>query len=98
MIAAMVAKFQLVGLAAQREPRQLMSQADSENRLPPHQPADIIHRVAAWLRISWAIREKHPIRFHRQNGCGGGLRCYHRHPASLDAQLAQEVLLDAAMV
>ena len=34
MIAAVVSELQLVGLAAEREPDQLMAQADAEDRLP----------------------------------------------------------------
>src|ERR1700686_57731 len=61
MIAAVVPKLQLEGLAPEGNSRQLMPQADAENRLPPHQPADRIDRIRARLRVAWTVREKNSV-------------------------------------
>src|ERR1035437_10397449 len=44
MVPAVVPKLQLESLAAEGNPRKLMPQADTKNRLPPHEPADRIDR------------------------------------------------------
>src|SRR4030081_4071134 len=63
MITAVVSELQLERLAAQRNSNQLMSEADSEDRLPSHQPSNAIHRVCTRLGIARAIRQKHAVRF-----------------------------------
>src|ERR1035437_5164451 len=40
MVPAVVPKLQLESLAAEGNPRKLMAEADAENRLPSHEPAD----------------------------------------------------------
>src|SRR5262249_40631108 len=54
MIAAVVPELELEGFSAQRESGQLVSQANSEDGLPPHEPADVVYRIGARLRITWS--------------------------------------------
>ncbi len=67
MIAAVMPELQLESFAAQRNPRKLMAQTDAEDRLPSHQPADVIHRIGAWLGIAGAVRQKDAVRLQRQH-------------------------------
>src|SRR5271169_6234523 len=98
MIPTMVAEFQLEGFASQRNSDQLMSQADSENRLPSHQATNVVDRVGAGLGISRAIRKKHAVRLQRQHVLRRRLSRDDRHLAAFSAQFAQNVLLDAEII
>ena len=55
MVPAMVSKLELIGLGAQRQSNELMSQTYPEYRLAAQQPPNIFLRVAAGLGISRAI-------------------------------------------
>src|ERR1700688_4658702 len=92
MVAAVVPKLQLEGLAPEGNSRQLMPQADAENRLPSHKPADRIDRIRARLRVAWTVREKNSVRLQGQHIFRRSLRRDHRHLAALAPQLAQNVL------
>src|SRR2546429_4976197 len=98
MISAVMSKFQLVGFSAQGDARQLMPQADTEDGLASHEASDIVHRVCAGLGITWAIGQKHAVRFQREHIFGWSLRRNDRHLAALATQLAQDVLLDSVIV
>ena len=67
MVAAVMSELELVGLAAECKADELMSQADAKDRRAPHQAADIILRVVAWLRIAGTVGEKNAIRLERQH-------------------------------
>src|ERR1700684_4336159 len=57
MVAAMMSELQFERLATKRNAGELMSQANAENRLPSHQPANRIHRIGTGLGIAGTIRE-----------------------------------------
>src|SRR5208337_5100421 len=98
MIPAVVAEFQFEGLAAERYAGELMSQADSEDRLASHQAPYVVDRIGAGLGIARPVRQEHAIRLQRQYVFGCGLRGDDRHLAAFSPQLAQDVLLDAEVV
>src|ERR1019366_1223865 len=98
MISAVVAEFQLEGLASERYADELMSQANSENWLPSHQAANVVDRVGTGLGISRAVREKYAVGLQRQHVLRRRLRRDYRHLAAFSPQLAQDVLLDAEVI
>src|SRR5208282_5391533 len=98
MISAVVAEFQLEGLASERYADELMAQANSEDWLPSHQAANVVDRVGAGLGISRAVRQEHSVGLQRQHVLRRGLRWDYRHLAALSAQLAHDVLLDAEVI
>src|SRR3977135_3867039 len=98
MISTMVTEFQLEGLPSERDARELMSQADSENRLPSHQTPDVVDRVRAGFGIARAVRPKHSVGLQRQHVLRRRLRRDNCHLAAFSAQLAQNILLDAEVV
>src|SRR5579872_2549821 len=98
MIPAMMPELQLERFPAQRYPRELMPQANSEDRLPPHEPSNRIDRIRAGLGIAGAVGKKYAVRFQSQHIFRWSLRRNDGHFASLAAQLAQNVLLDAEIV
>src|SRR6185437_11769005 len=98
MVAAVVAELELVGLAAQRQPDQLVPEADAEDGHAAQEPANALHRIRARLRIAGAIREKHAVRLQRQHFRRWRLGRHHLHPATVGGELAQDVALDAEVV
>src|SRR5258706_15217576 len=95
---AMVAEFQLESLASERDAGELMSQADSEDRLASHQAPNIVDRICAGFGIARSVRQEHSIGLQRQHILGRGLRGDDRHLAAFSSQLPQDVLLDAEVV
>ncbi len=98
MIAAMVAELELVGLAAQREAEQLMSQTDAEQGRLALQLADGVLGILQRLWVARAVGEEDPVRMQRQYVGGGRLRRHNRHAAVLPSQHAQNILLDAEVI
>src|ERR1700676_5573472 len=98
MIPAVVAEFQLERFTSQRDARKLMSEADSEDGLAAHEPPDVVDRVGAGLRIAGTIRQEHSVGLQREHILRSRLRRDDRHFATLSAQLAQNILLDAKIV
>src|SRR5450759_459805 len=98
MISAVVAEFQLESLSPERDARELMPQANSENRLPSHQPPNVIDRVGAGLGIAWAVRQEHYVGLKSQHVLRRRLPRDDRHLAAFSPQLAQDVLLDAKVI
>src|SRR5579863_5130129 len=98
MISAVMTEFQLKSLSAQGNACELMPQADSENRLPSHEPADGIYCVCAWLRVARAVREEDAVRLQGEHVLRLSLGRNYRHATAFAAQLAQNVLLDAEIV
>src|SRR5215469_16271083 len=98
MIAAVVSEFQLECLSAQRDARELMPQADSENRLAAHQAANRVDRIRTWFRIAGAVRQEDSIRLQCEYIFRWSLRRNDGDFASLTAQLAQNVLLDSEVI
>ena len=62
MIATVMPELELERFAAERKTRKLMAEADAEDRLAPHEAADVIYCVGAWLGIAGAVREKDAVR------------------------------------
>src|SRR5207248_11593428 len=58
MIAAMVPELQLESFAAECKAGELMSETDAKDGLTPHEAADVVHRISAWLGIAGAGGEK----------------------------------------
>src|SRR6266436_9720726 len=98
MISAVVAELQLEGLPSERNSDQLMSEADSKNRLSSHQAPNVVDGVRAGLGIAWAVRQEHAVGLQGQHVLRRGLRRDDRHLAAFSAQLTQNVLLDADVV
>src|ERR1700675_4765998 len=98
MISAVVTEFQLEGLPSERDARELMSQANSEDRLASHQAPNVVDRVGAGLGIAWAIREEYAVGLQGQHVLRRGLRRDDRHLTAFSPQFAQYVLLDAEVV
>ena len=87
MVAAMMSKFQLVGLAAKRKTNQLMSQTNAEHRLASGKLADILLRVGQGLGIAGSIRQENTVRLERQHIFRRGLGRNHRDPAGSRASM-----------
>src|ERR1700687_558832 len=98
MIPAVVAEFQLEGLASERYAGELMSQANSENRLPSHQSPNVVDRIRAGLGIARPVRQEHSVGLQGQHVLRRRLRRDYRHLATFSPQFAQNVLLDAEVV
>src|SRR5208282_4536946 len=98
MISAVVAEFQLEGLASERNSDQLMPQADSEDRLPSHQTPNVVDRIGAGLGIARPSRQENAVGLQSQHILRRRLRRDYRHLAAFSPQLAQDVLLDAEVV
>src|SRR5258708_24456739 len=62
MIRAMMAEPQLERFPAKREPAQLVSQTDSENRYAPQHRADGFDRVSGGPPTARAPRQQQPLR------------------------------------
>src|SRR5258706_8985597 len=65
MIRAAVPELELVSLAAHREAKNLMAQADAEDGLFADEIADLLGLILQRLRIAGAVREEHSIRIER---------------------------------
>jgi hypothetical protein len=61
LVSAVMAKLQLECLAAEREPHNLVSETDTEDRLLPKQVADVTNRIPHSLRITRAIGEEDSV-------------------------------------
>src|SRR5580700_116886 len=98
VIPSVVTEFQLEGLTSKRNTRDLMAQADSKDRLPSHQPQNVIDRVGARFRISWSVRQEYTVGLQGQHVLRRHLRWDDCHLAAFSSQLAQDVLLDPEIV
>src|SRR5258708_23965774 len=82
MVSTMMSKLQLEGLATECDTGELMTQTDSENRLPSHQSADRIDGISTRLGIPRPVRQEHSVRLERENVFRPGFSGNHRHSAS----------------
>src|ERR1700691_5038415 len=98
MISAMMAKFELKGLAAERDAGQLMPQANPEDRLASHESPNVIDSVSTGLGITGPGRQGNSVRLQCKYVLRRGLRRNDGPLAALSAQLAQNVLLDAEII
>ncbi len=72
MIAPVVSELQLVGLRAQRQPQDLVTEADPEDRNLAEQPADGGHRSRERLGVARTVREEDTGRIHAEYLLGTG--------------------------
>ena len=98
MVAAVMAEFELVSLAAQSNAGQLMAETDSEDRHAAQEFANRAHGVIDRLGIAGAVGEEDAVGLQVEDILGAGLGGNHRHAAALAHQHAQNVLLDAEVV
>ncbi len=98
MIAAVMSELQLVSLAAQRQPDQLMPQTDSEDRNLAHQIANTFLRVSDRLGIAGPVGEKHAVRLQREHIFRAGSGRHNCHPAAFAHQTAKNVVLDPIVI
>src|SRR5256885_6076230 len=97
MVGAVMAEGQLVGLAAGREPQDLMAEADTEDRHAADQGAHAVHQIGYALRIAGAVRQERAVRPVLQHGLGRRAGGHDRHLAAGRTQLTQDVELDTGV-
>ena len=95
LVAAAVAEFEFVGLAAIGQAEDLVAQADAEDRFFTQQFSDVFYHAFDAGRIAGAIGEKDAVWIHGQNfgGAGGGRDDL--HPATPFGQQSGLVVLEA---
>jgi hypothetical protein len=98
LIAAAMAEFELVGLRPQRQPQNLMPQADAEDGFVSQQLGYRLNGVGNGRRIARPIRKEDTIRFQSQRLSRRRRRRDYRHPATISGQQAQNVALDAKII
>ncbi len=64
MVSAPMSEFQLKRFSSQRQPQQLMSETNSEDRFFSNQLFDILNGIFHCIRISRAVRKKNTVRIH----------------------------------
>src|SRR5215469_4342452 len=67
MVRTVMAKIKLVGLPAQGEAEDLMSEADTENRFLSQHPCDGLMRIRQRGWVARSIGQKNPVRVLREN-------------------------------
>src|SRR5947209_13232159 len=98
MIAAAVSELQLVRAAAEREPEELMAEADAEDRDLADEMADVFLRVRHRLRIARTVRKHHAVETLREDFVrvrGGGID---GDVATFLRQMPEDVALHAEVV
>src|SRR5437763_9463515 len=98
VIGSAMAELQFVGLAAERQTKKLVPQADAEYRNLTHQAADIAYLRFERLRITRAVGEKNPVGLQREYIRGRGQRGNYGCPAAHLGQAAKDILLDSEIV
>src|SRR5713226_4392783 len=98
VVGAVMAELQLERAPAQSQPADLMAQADSEDRDPPQELADVRDGVGHRLRVTGPVREKHAIGREREHVFGRGLRRDDGDLAVVVHQQPEDILLDAEII
>src|SRR5262247_3208647 len=98
VVRAVVPERQLVRPAAGREAQDLMAQAYAEDRHAPEKPADRLDQIRHALGVARPVGDEHAVRLRLEDLRGRRRRGHHRHVAADRAELAQDVVLDAAIV
>src|SRR6516165_10203610 len=93
-----MAELQLEFLASVRQSEELVPQTNAEDRTLADQLPQFLVKVGKSARITRAIRQKHPIRFHRQNVICLCCSWNDRHPETVLAQPSQNIELDTVVV
>ncbi len=92
-------KRHLLRLAAERQPDQLVPEANPQHRYARcGDPPNDRWRVRNGRGIAGTIRQEDAIRVHRQHRLRGCVGRYHRHSAAIRREEAQNVALDAVVV
>ena len=67
MIRSVMAEFELVGFAAERETAELMPQTNAKDRHLSEQLANVCDGVRDWFGIARAVRQEYAFGFHREH-------------------------------
>src|SRR5271170_4852662 len=94
MVGAVMAEFEFVGFAAEREAEHLMAEANTKNRPCANQFADGLMRIRHGRGISRAVGKKNPVGTVAKNIGGSAGRRDNSHPESGAHEAAQDVALD----
>src|SRR2546428_2464318 len=97
VVRAGVADRRLVRTAAGREPDDLVSEADAEDRHAADERAHGVDEVRHAFGVAGTVREKYTIRMALEDGLGRRVRRHHGDLAARRTQLAQDVELDAGV-
>ena len=95
VVGAAVPEFELVRVRAQRQRKNLMSQADAENRSRADKFFDFADDFGHVFGVAGAVGQKNTVGFERKNFFGGRLRGHDGHAAVEFAQAVQNIFLDA---
>src|SRR3989454_2819536 len=98
MVSAVVTELELVCPASKREAKNLVSQADSEKRLPAQQVPDIPDRIVHCFRIPWSVGEEDPIRFQSEDIFSRRRRWHYGNTRAAAREISQDVGFDSEVV
>src|SRR2546430_16296669 len=98
MVASAVTELKLVRSTAERKAKELVAEADAEDRNLPDEVTDVPLRVRDRLGIAGPVRQHHPVETLRQDLVGVGRGGIDRHIATLLRQMAEDVALDSEIV
>src|SRR6185369_1830906 len=98
MISAVVSELELVGLSAESETNQLVSETNAEKRHATDKSTDIVLCVRYGFWISRSVRQKDSVRFHGQHIFCAGLCGNNRYVAARASQHPQNVVLDPVVI
>ena len=85
MISAVMSKLELKSFPAEGDAGELMSETDAKDGLASHEAANRVDRIRTRLGIPRPIRQKHSIRFQREDIFRQSLRWNHCHSTTLTA-------------
>ena len=98
MISTMMSEFQFECSPPEREAHNLMTQADTKNRLFSNQSADVFDGIIEGLGIAGAIGEKNPIRLQCQYVGSRRCRWNNRYLGTASCEVPQDVRLDSKVI
>src|SRR3954470_956536 len=98
MICSAMAELELVGLASQREPQNLVAEADAEDRRFAHQLANLLSLMREGLGIAGSVRKEHAVGLQGEDILGRSACWNHRDVAAGMHEAAQDVAFDAEIV
>src|SRR5579863_286199 len=97
LVRASVSELQLERLGAQGQTKELVAEADPEDRLLAQKAAHALDGVAHGGRVSGAIRKEHAVGLEAENVVGARGRRDYRQPAPRVDQAAENVAFDAVV-
>src|SRR5207247_6825467 len=98
MISAMMPEFQFERPPPERETHNLMTQADTKNRLFSNQSADVFDGIIEGLGIDGAIGEQIPSRLQCQYVGSRRCRWNHRYLGPASCEVPPDVRLDSKVI